>query len=199
MRRNEWAQAKQRLNQSRARRQAGVCASAPEQSTHSGMLTRPSAGKRIAPVLLVRQVMRSEGKKLVTLREHDTVRHALRTLLANKTTGAPVVSDDGSLVGVVSLTDLMWAEASGDDANNPLWFNDEGSPFYLLDESEREQEDQVLATPLHQVVQKQVPVTIEPNRQLSEGVLPLSLLRICLPFIHCCMFAFQYEISLFFF
>jgi CBS-domain-containing membrane protein len=71
----------------------------------SRALTQPSrVGKRVAPVLLVKQVMRSPGKKLVTLDESGTIRDALRQLISAKTTGAPVLNNRGELIGVVSLT-----------------------------------------------------------------------------------------------
>lgn len=74
----------------------------------------------------------------------------------------------------------MWAEATRDEEEsleNPLWLN-QTSPFYVLDDQERAQEDEVLSTPLSAVVANQEPVTVEPNRQLSQGTL-LEVTQFC--------------------
>jgi CBS domain-containing protein len=44
---------------------------------------------------------------LVTFNPGDSVIHAMRTLLDNRISGAPVVDNDNRLVGVLSETDLL--------------------------------------------------------------------------------------------
>ena len=46
-------------------------------------------------------------RKLVTFHRNDNVVQALGVLLDNRISGAPVVDDDGSLVGILSEVDLM--------------------------------------------------------------------------------------------
>lgn len=46
-------------------------------------------------------------RRLVTFHEKDNVVLAMGTLLDKKISGAPVVDDDGNLVGVLSEVDLM--------------------------------------------------------------------------------------------
>lgn len=46
-------------------------------------------------------------RKLVTFHRNDNVVQALGVLLDHRISGAPVVDDDGSLVGILSEVDLM--------------------------------------------------------------------------------------------
>lgn len=54
--------------------------------------------------MLVREVMTAPA---VTLRADDTVRYAAQLLLQHRISSAPVVDDEGLLVGVVSEADLV--------------------------------------------------------------------------------------------
>lgn len=130
-----------------------------------------SGGRRVAPVLRVEQVM---SENVVTLRASETVADAVRVFMRERISGAPVLDDEsGELAGVVSLTDVMWAEAgdgqgAGDNfsATNPLW-GPESSPFYVLSAREAARESAVLATPLAALVAGQEPVTVGPDDLLS--------------------------------
>ncbi|MFI9592743.1 CBS domain-containing protein [Nonomuraea sp. NPDC052265] len=61
--------------------------------------------------MFVREVMSSPA---VTVRRTDPVRRAVRILHAHDITAAPVVDDDGALVGVVSELDLLRGEFEPD-------------------------------------------------------------------------------------
>ncbi|MEU1722996.1 CBS domain-containing protein [Nonomuraea sp. NPDC005692] len=61
--------------------------------------------------MLVREVMSSPA---VTVRDTDPVRRAVRVLHGHDITAAPVVDDDGRLVGVVSELDLLRGEFGPD-------------------------------------------------------------------------------------
>lgn len=47
------------------------------------------------------------ARRLVTFRENDNVISAMQVLLDKKISGAPVVDDDGNLVGMLSEVDLI--------------------------------------------------------------------------------------------
>lgn len=49
-------------------------------------------------------------RRVVTLSPDDTLRDAARKLGRNGISGAPVVARNGEVVGVISLTDLVWLE-----------------------------------------------------------------------------------------
>lgn len=49
--------------------------------------------------------------KLTTLRADDSVDHAMKVLLRNSVSGAPVIDDDGILIGIVSNFDFLQKEA----------------------------------------------------------------------------------------
>jgi len=59
---------------------------------------------------LVRQVMTTD---VLTFRPADTVEAAARALSERRLGGAPVVDDDGRLVGIVSRGDLVRAIVGG--------------------------------------------------------------------------------------
>lgn len=74
----------------------------------------------MAPLLYVRQVMTTD---VICLHEEDTLRDALSLFLEKRVSGAPVIDSEGSLVGVLSMTDVIWVESK--EAINSLEF-----PFY---------------------------------------------------------------------
>lgn len=47
------------------------------------------------------------SRRLITFHEKDNVVEAMGVILDNKISGAPVVDDDGKLVGILSEVDLM--------------------------------------------------------------------------------------------
>lgn len=53
--------------------------------------------------MLVKDLM---SKDAVLIKEDETYEDAARKLVNNKVTGAPVVDNDGKLIGMVSITDL---------------------------------------------------------------------------------------------
>ncbi|HKX46006.1 MAG TPA: CBS domain-containing protein, partial [Planctomycetota bacterium] len=55
-------------------------------------------------ILTARDIM---ATALITLREEDSIFEAIRVLLAKRISGAPVVDDDGRLVGVLSELDCL--------------------------------------------------------------------------------------------
>ncbi|WP_084959950.1 CBS domain-containing protein [Thermoactinospora rubra] len=61
--------------------------------------------------MLVREVMTSP---VVTVRPADPVRRAIRSLYGHNVTAAPVVDEDGRIVGVVSELDLLRGEFEPD-------------------------------------------------------------------------------------
>ncbi len=44
--------------------------------------------------------------------ELETIRDALELFLEKRVSGAPVVNSDGGLVGVLSMTDIIWVEST---------------------------------------------------------------------------------------
>lgn len=79
-----------------------------------------SRQRQVAPLLYVRQVMTTD---VICLHEEDTLRDALSLFLEKRVSGAPVIDSEGSLVGVLSMTDVIWVESK--EAMNSLEF-----PFY---------------------------------------------------------------------
>jgi CBS domain-containing protein len=74
-----------------------------------------------------RDVMQTE---VLVLNESDSLLEAHQFFLRHDITGAPVVDDDGLLVGVVSISDLMRAEDEDRDVSRTVadYFSD--SPGY---------------------------------------------------------------------
>lgn len=64
--------------------------------------------RRVGPVLLVEQIMES---RVVTLKSSMSLRDAVETFLETRVSGFPVVDDSDEIVGVISMTDIMWHEA----------------------------------------------------------------------------------------
>ncbi|QDZ20059.1 CBS domain-containing protein [Chloropicon primus] len=69
----------------------------------------PMKQRQVAPLLYVRQVM---SKDVVCLQEECTLRDALELFLLKRVSGAPVVNSKGKLVGVLSMTDIIWVEST---------------------------------------------------------------------------------------
>ena len=77
--------------------------------------------------------------EVLTVPDDWTVARLARFLLANEITGAPVESEDGELVGVVSLRDLVACVVEEDDGDYPdyddqLWSDDDGEDGDLDDD-----------------------------------------------------------------
>ncbi len=60
----------------------------------------------------VRDIM---TKKVITIHRDKRICEAEVILCSNKISGAPVVDDEGAVVGIVSLTDLNGFESTDDD------------------------------------------------------------------------------------
>lgn len=54
------------------------------------------------------------SNNLITLRPGASLREAAKLFESRKISGAPVVDEEGVIVGVVTKTDLTWARATGD-------------------------------------------------------------------------------------
>ena len=80
----------------------------------------PMEPRHVAPRLYVAQVM---NENVVSLHADNSLRDALELFLARRVSGTPVVDDDDGLVGVISMTDIMWVEST--EAMEVLDF-----PFY---------------------------------------------------------------------
>ncbi|MFZ8793072.1 MAG: CBS domain-containing protein [Acidilobaceae archaeon] len=59
-------------------------------------------------------------KKLITVRATDSVREAARTLYTHGIRGAPVVDNEGSVVGFITTTDIAMLVGSGEDLDAPV-------------------------------------------------------------------------------
>ena len=66
-------------------------------------------------MLTVRDIMRTD---VVTVRADDTARAFARVLADSEISGAPVVQDDGLLVGVITSTDLLRVVGEEHDAGS---------------------------------------------------------------------------------
>ena len=72
--------------------------------------------RHVSPLLYIEQVM---TKPAMVLHENLQLGEALALFLSKRITGAPVVDDGGRVVGVLSLSDIMWVEVA-----------EQGLPFY---------------------------------------------------------------------
>jgi len=59
-------------------------------------------------------------KKLITVRATDSVREAARTLYTHGIRGAPVVDNEGNVVGFITTTDIAMLVGSGEDLDAPV-------------------------------------------------------------------------------
>ncbi len=62
-------------------------------------------------------------KKLISFHKDDSLQYALETLVRNEITGAPVLDDDGSLIGMISETDFVKCLSDSRYFNMP-WGNE---------------------------------------------------------------------------
>ncbi|MFI7469781.1 CBS domain-containing protein [Nonomuraea sp. NPDC049646] len=87
--------------------------------------------------MLVREVMSGPA---VTVRDTDPVRRAVRVLHGHDITAAPVVGDDGRLVGVVSELDLLRGEFEPDPRATvrPVAAAEEPPPRQVMDVMSRD-------------------------------------------------------------
>lgn len=112
-----------------------------------------------------RDVMQTE---VLVLNESDSLLEAHQFFLRHDITGAPVVNDDGLLVGVVSISDLMRAEDEDRDMSRTVadYFSDYSgyaNPNLDLDEL-RERLSEI---PVSEVM-TQDPICVEPDCPVSE-------------------------------
>jgi predicted transcriptional regulator len=59
-------------------------------------------------------------KRLITVRATDSVREAARTLYTHGIRGAPVVDNEGNVVGFITTTDIAMLVGSGEDLDAPV-------------------------------------------------------------------------------
>ena len=112
-----------------------------------------------------RDVMQTE---VLVLNESDSLLEAHQFFLRHDITGAPVVNDDGLLVGVVSISDLMRAEDEDRDMSRTVadYFSDfsgYANPNLDLDEL-RERLSEI---PVSEVM-TQDPICVEPDCPVNE-------------------------------
>lgn len=59
-------------------------------------------------------------KKLITVKTTDSVREVARTLYTHGIRGAPVVDEEGNIVGFITTTDIAMLVGSGEDLDAPV-------------------------------------------------------------------------------
>jgi len=60
------------------------------------------------------------SKKLITVKATDSVRDVARTLYTHGIRGAPVVDEEGNVVGFITTTDIAMLVANNEDLNAPI-------------------------------------------------------------------------------
>lgn len=75
----------------------------------------PRKTRRVAPVFTVEQAMTTTMKDMPTFSPETPIAEVIEEFLRRENVSAfPVVDDDENLVGLISLTDIMWHEAMED-------------------------------------------------------------------------------------
>lgn len=82
----------------------------------------PRKRRQVAPLLYVRQVM-TQASDVTCLSSDGSLRDALELFLEKRVSGAPVIDGKGKLVGVLSMTDIIWVETT--EAMDALPFQSE--------------------------------------------------------------------------
>ncbi len=82
--------------------------------------------------MLIEKIM---TRNVVTIGENETLLDAAKTLRRNKVSGAPVLSEKGELVGIISEADLLRVFESFP------WYSKFLRSLHLLNESEEVQKD----------------------------------------------------------
>lgn len=60
------------------------------------------------------------AKNLITFKPHDTIFYVIESLLKNKISGAPVVNEEGELIGVISEGDCLKDVVKGKYDGGPV-------------------------------------------------------------------------------
>lgn len=60
------------------------------------------------------------SKKLITVKSSNTLREVAKTLYTHNIRGAPVVNDDGNVIGFITMTDITMAVANNEDLDAPV-------------------------------------------------------------------------------
>ncbi|MEM1686038.1 MAG: CBS domain-containing protein [Acidilobaceae archaeon] len=60
------------------------------------------------------------SKRLITVKTKDSLREVARTLYVNGIRGAPVIDDEGNIVGFITTTDIAMVVANNEDVNAPV-------------------------------------------------------------------------------
>jgi predicted transcriptional regulator len=84
--------------------------------SYQGAFTMKSKAPQEQQAVTVADYM---ATKLITFSPHQTMQEAMETLLKHKISGAPVVDEDGSLIGVVSEGDCLKEIVRGKYNNTP--------------------------------------------------------------------------------
>lgn len=124
----------------------------------------PLKKRQVAPLLYVRQVMNTD---VISLSEESTLRDALELFLEQRVSGAPVLNRKGRLVGVLSMTDIIWVEST--EAMNLL-------PFHSSQDGDLEGNSQVFGAEAFDMLNMKVSsrmsrnvISIEPSELLDKG------------------------------
>jgi CBS domain-containing protein len=118
------------------------------------------------------------NKKVVVVEAWLTLREAAKLFIDKNITGAPVVDEEGKLVGVLSQTDLIrrQRERGADAESVPFYADEEGSRNFHIEEPDRTRVEQVM-TPLVLSAVEDTPVEDLARMMLKRGVHRLIIMK----------------------
>ncbi|MBD1850429.1 CBS domain-containing protein [Leptolyngbya sp. FACHB-711] len=103
----------------------------------------------------------------IVVKPETPLNEAIQILAEKRISGLPVVNDSGSLVGVISETDLMWQETG---ATPPAYIKILDSVIYLENPARYERElHKALGQTVGEVMTDRDIVTIKPDKSLREA------------------------------
>lgn len=102
----------------------------------------------------------------IVVRPETPLQEAIQTLAERRFSGMPVVDESGSLVGIVSETDLMWQETG---VTPPAYIMFLDSVIFLKNPAEYERDlHKALGQTVGEVMSRD-PVTIEADKLIAEA------------------------------
>jgi len=115
---------------------------------------------------MVKTVADIMTRELIVVTPTTPLKEAIQLLADRHISGLPVVGEQGTLVGVISESDLMWQETG---AETPPYVMVLDSIIYLQNPHKYEQEiHKALGQTVGEVMTSQV-ITIEPEKSISEA------------------------------